>query len=166
METSELQTFTLFPKLPIEIRWTIWEYALPGPRVVNLMQKPLEPRITVGAWEDQTGREWPIAPSSAQGTEEEYITEERSRVFAAATQRGGTPVDNYESIWMMGLVSEALPPHIVAVCRESRDVVSRSYTKSFGSAGHAAATWFNPEIDTLYLGTTSQSFGHTVKSPS
>jgi len=34
---NELQTFTLFPKLPVELRLRIWAFALPGPTVVKIL---------------------------------------------------------------------------------------------------------------------------------
>jgi hypothetical protein len=34
--TSVCETFTLFPKLPIELRLKIWEEALPGPRIIEI----------------------------------------------------------------------------------------------------------------------------------
>ncbi|KAF8860144.1 hypothetical protein BDZ45DRAFT_741750 [Acephala macrosclerotiorum] len=35
-----LDEFTLFPKLPIELRLKIWNEALPGPRVVEILWSP------------------------------------------------------------------------------------------------------------------------------
>jgi hypothetical protein len=34
---STLDTFALFPKLPLEIQLNIWKMSLPGPRVVSLL---------------------------------------------------------------------------------------------------------------------------------
>jgi hypothetical protein len=34
---STLDTFTLFPKLPMEVQLIIWKMSLPGPRVVSLL---------------------------------------------------------------------------------------------------------------------------------
>jgi hypothetical protein len=34
---STLDTFTLFPKVPLEIQLNIWNMSLPGPRVVSLL---------------------------------------------------------------------------------------------------------------------------------
>jgi hypothetical protein len=35
--TADLETFTIFLKLPIELRRKIWGYALPGPRVIEII---------------------------------------------------------------------------------------------------------------------------------
>lgn len=32
-----LEEFTVFPKLPIELRLRIWKFTLPGPRIVQVM---------------------------------------------------------------------------------------------------------------------------------
>lgn len=36
MEGAVESEFTLFPRLPIELRFKIWKYALPGPRIVKI----------------------------------------------------------------------------------------------------------------------------------
>ena len=51
----------------------------------------------------------------------------------------------------MGLVSESVPHQILCVCRESYEAVSRFYTKCFRSLNSIPDTYFNTEIDTLYL---------------
>ncbi|CZR58644.1 uncharacterized protein PAC_08536 [Phialocephala subalpina] len=45
---APLTAFTLFPKLPVEIRLMIWKLSLPGPRIVHLKQKRL--KEPAGEW--------------------------------------------------------------------------------------------------------------------
>jgi hypothetical protein len=40
---------------------------------------------------------------------------------------------------------------MASVCRESRSVVEKSYSRTFGTVGVPPLTWFNFDIDTLYL---------------
>ncbi len=40
IKSSKLQSFTLFPKLPFEVRNMIWTYALPGQRIIKLSHHP------------------------------------------------------------------------------------------------------------------------------
>ncbi|KAG9231367.1 hypothetical protein BJ875DRAFT_444147 [Amylocarpus encephaloides] len=54
---SDIPRFTLFGRLPIEIRIKIWEATLPGPRVINIREKRVKNRhpnfdspYLTGAW--------------------------------------------------------------------------------------------------------------------
>jgi hypothetical protein len=51
--TDGAKTFHKSGNLPKEIRLLIWESVLPNPRVVNIVQKPLE--LTVRDWERANG---------------------------------------------------------------------------------------------------------------
>ncbi|CZR62991.1 uncharacterized protein PAC_12888 [Phialocephala subalpina] len=50
-----------------------------------------------------------------------------------------------------GLKSRTPVPTLLFVCRESFEVMSRYYTKSFGTVLWSASTWFNFQKDTLYI---------------
>ncbi|KAE9365132.1 hypothetical protein N431DRAFT_96141 [Stipitochalara longipes BDJ] len=62
MASAPEPKFTLFPGLPKEIRLTIWNFALPGPRIVSLRQERL--RKTIGEWEIEKKRKWPMPEPS------------------------------------------------------------------------------------------------------
>lgn len=38
-QRTEGSSFTLFPKLPVELRLMVWELALPGPRVITIQAR-------------------------------------------------------------------------------------------------------------------------------
>lgn len=59
--------------------------------------------------------------------------------------------DAYNELHLVGLISETPPPEILNVCKESLGVVTKSYAPYFRCLGSVAETWFNFEIDTLYL---------------
>ena len=50
-----------------------------------------------------------------------------------------------------GFKSRAPAPTILYVCRESRSIAQKSYTKAFGSADVPAETWIDFEKGILYL---------------
>ncbi|TVY16332.1 hypothetical protein LARI1_G007561 [Lachnellula arida] len=52
-ELSIEPTFTKFPSLPVEIRYMIWEAAIPGPRIVTIRQRALDK--TLGEWIEDEG---------------------------------------------------------------------------------------------------------------
>ncbi|KAB8290571.1 hypothetical protein EYC80_010996 [Monilinia laxa] len=85
-------SFICFNDLPPELRLKIWEFAMPGPRIVLL---------------NYNGR-----------------------------------TNEYRSLSQISMA---------AVCQESRHVVTSLYVKAFGTESAEPKTWFNFEIDTLYI---------------
>jgi len=168
---SNERTFTLFPALPKELRLMIWQAALPGPRVVHLQQRKLQ--TTIGEWEHQTGRSWPVfpdemstmnsptlAPSSMTGNTPGAIYLSRLSQFQQRVMRGR--INNALGVYerastrycdakMLGLYSPTPGPEIVLVCREAFDIVCHSYARMFAGPASFAQTWFNGAIDTLYV---------------
>lgn len=45
IHATSVSSFTMFSKLPKEIRLMIWEAAMPGPRIVPIMQRELNKTI-------------------------------------------------------------------------------------------------------------------------
>jgi hypothetical protein len=152
------QTFPLFPKLPKEIRLMIWKLTLPGPRTVHLQQRKL--KTTIGEWEDQSGLSWPVFPEEHEnrGENGEPNSAQRwfhRRVMRKAIQRAlGMPYPHkkssiYREASLLGLHSQSPPLETPAVCREAYKFAG--YIKMFSTLGSVAETWFNPQIDTLYI---------------
>ena len=164
------RTFTVFPKLPQEIRLMIWEFALPGPRVVNIRQRRI--KKTIGEWESESGKQWPIPrggsesePDSPTDNEQEYQRksypnssenarfrcDERDALASCLGAKIYKCNDKlYKQAHLTGVISEQ-PFPIPYVCRESYEVVSKSYARCFRCLGSVASTWFNFDNDTLYL---------------
>ncbi|KAI1800043.1 hypothetical protein F4811DRAFT_557210 [Daldinia bambusicola] len=66
---DSLQVFHRFPKLPIEVRLMIWEYNLPGPRILDIQPKfPTRPkrRIIFAAAVNPNGKRVCSAPANLQ----------------------------------------------------------------------------------------------------
>jgi len=171
----EEPTFPQFPKFPKEIRLMIWNAALPGPRVVDIRQRKL--KITIGEWEQKSGRSWPVFPGEMDVGEEaagatgkkhiEGVSEEAagtlfhlSRKFQRRVMRSrindalgalSFNSDSYREANFLGLYSECPPPEILPVCREAFDVASRAYPSVFSGPGSFGQTWFNGDFDTLYI---------------
>jgi len=146
----------------------IWERALPGPRVVHIRQRKL--KKTIGEWETETGKKWPVLGSSEtdpdldseyEDSDDEYferflsedaVFRERQRALMRyCIDADVYDDDGYKKGHLLGIYSEHPFPGLLYACRESYGVVSKSYTKSFWSLGSMAQTWFNFNTDTLYL---------------
>jgi len=156
----------------------IWNAALPGPRVVDIRQRKLN--ITIGEWEQKSGRSWPVFPGEMDVGEEvtevagairkkdtEEVSEEAagtpfhlSRRFQRRVMRGrindaleapNFDSDQYREANFLGLYSECPPPETLAVCRDASDIALRSYSRVFSGPGSFGQTWFNGDFDTLYI---------------
>ncbi|KAE8454594.1 hypothetical protein EG329_000217 [Mollisiaceae sp. DMI_Dod_QoI] len=57
-----------------------------------------------------------------------------------------------------GLRSQTPSPSLLSVCRESLEVMSKFYTKTFGTVLSAPITWFDFQRDTLYIDTGLKNF--------
>jgi hypothetical protein len=61
-------TFTLFEKLPTELRLKIWEFAIPGPRVIYLDLVRCEDNTAHAAVEDEKHDSLSVSESLEEGT--------------------------------------------------------------------------------------------------
>ena len=125
-------SFPRFSLLPAEIRQIIWENAT-SPRIVYLEQV-FERKHTCSRVWSQTSIEGP----DCMGFFDLDHQPEEARIGA-----GPYPP------W--GFRTRSIPP-LFLVCRESYRVAKEKiYKKSFGSKCALPRTWFNFELDTLYL---------------
>jgi hypothetical protein len=136
----------------------IWEAALPGPRIVNVFQRPL--KKTIGEWEEETGLSWPILPPPEPDDDEDRAWEQnaiRSEILEALGKYWDD-YDGYREGQLIGMATKCPPPQILFVCRESYNVAKAQYTQAFTTLGSTAGIWFNFTLDTLYL--RYDNFGH------
>jgi hypothetical protein len=160
--SEQERIFAPFLNLPQELRLMIWERALPGPRVVDIRQRKL--KKTIGEWEIENDTIWP--PNLQVNEESEYDDYEEALVDLQEIRRYSRHQrvrlsealsvyeygdDAYKTGHLVGLFSESQPPEILFVCREAFGVASKFYQQAFSSLGSKPQTWFNFDIDTLYL---------------
>jgi len=125
-------SFPRFSSLPPEIRRIIWESAA-SPRIVHLEF----------VWEEKhtCSRVW--SETSVDGPESIGFFDLDHEPEEICLSIGPYPP------W--GLRTRSIPP-LFSVCRESYLVAKEKiYTKSFGTEYRIPTTWFNFELDTLYL---------------
>jgi hypothetical protein len=151
---ATLTEFMRFRDLPKEIRLMIWEAALPGPRVVNVFQRPL--KKTIGEWENETGLSWPHLPPADQDDEDATIDREwdQNMIRSEIVRALGIAWDDYGGYregHLIGMATNCPPPQILSVCKESYNVAKAQYTQAFTTLGSTAGIWFNFALDTLYL---------------
>ena len=136
----------------------IWELTLPGPRTVHLQKRKL--KTTIGEWEDQNGLSWPLFPEVHEIRGENGEPNSRQRrwhrwAMRSKIQRAlGMPSPSkmssiYREASLLGLHSQSLPLETPAVCREAYEFAG--YIRMFSTPGSVGETWFNPQIDTLYI---------------
>ncbi|KAH9213561.1 hypothetical protein DL95DRAFT_524404 [Leptodontidium sp. 2 PMI_412] len=123
--------FPQFPSLPTEIRRLIWQAAA-FPRIVYLEKVEESEHICSRVW-SQT----PVDGPDMMG----FFDLDHQPV---GTELGYGP----DPIW--GFRSRSVPV-LFYVCRESYSVALKVYSKCFGTDSSAPATWFNFNLDTLYL---------------
>ncbi|PVH72392.1 hypothetical protein DL98DRAFT_73150 [Cadophora sp. DSE1049] len=134
-------SFTCFPKLPVEIRHLIWEAVLPGPRIVEIRQRPKD--TTIGIWERRRGLQWP-PPLSGEGDDEREIRCQLARASIIRDVDGDEyDEDVYRQARLLEIWSYAPRPYITYVCREAEEVVLRFYTRCFGTAYSIPRAYFN-----------------------
>ncbi|KAG4433669.1 hypothetical protein IFR05_010837 [Cadophora sp. M221] len=162
-EQEQASVFTLFPKLPLEIRQMIWERALPNPRILEIRQGHL--RKTIGGWEAENKSTWPPRPIDGDTPEQSDQGKGVSRELESVEVRhqttrsviagavGGDQNDEsaYREGQLLGIRPLVPPPHIISVCHESMAVVLRFYPKCFATDYVGPRTHFNFELDTLYI---------------
>jgi 2EXR family len=125
-------SFPRFSSLPPEIRQMIWEIAA-SPRIVYLEMVPGTKHTCSRVWSDT-----PI-----DGPESMGFFDLDNQPAAAQMGQGPDPPEIFRT--------RSIPP-LFYVCKESYMVATqRIYTKSFASQYSLPETWFNFELDTLYL---------------
>jgi hypothetical protein len=140
--SSPLMSFPLFPKLPREIRLVIWEFAVPGPRIVPLVQR------VVKAVEEEWNRI--LDDDSCESDDGSLMCINEKAEYG----------DYYN---LRGFQSDILAPSILFVNREAYHVATKHYTKTFSNVqpnsngkydeDHTTLpeTWFDYENDILFL---------------
>ena len=135
-------SFPLFPKLPREIRLVIWEFAVPGPRIVPLVQR------VVKAVEEEWNRI--LDDDSCESDDGSLMCINEKAEYG----------DYYN---LRGFQSDILAPSILFVNREAYHVATKHYTKTFSNVqpnsngkydeDHTTLpeTWFDYENDILFL---------------
>jgi hypothetical protein len=144
-DAAEHPSFPRFGKLPREIRLVVWEEAIPGPRIVELAEKPLK-LLTAGFMEQKEHylHETLHCYKGADPKREEVIFNQRSREECAGVRT--TPFSP-----MTGLQSVCVAPAILFACRESHEVAIRHYKQTFGRVAQRPETWFDFHKDILYI---------------
>jgi hypothetical protein len=144
--------FVLFGILPLELRLTIWELALPGPRIVHFEPRRVRGgtcvRVRSDKANDSAGNEaffqHPLVTQNLYNT---YYSSSNRQASAAA--RPGVHFGP-ESCWAPETFPKEIPALLLA-CKESHGVATKVYTQAFGTFGARASTWFSFELDTLYV---------------
>jgi len=143
-----LTSFTLFPKLPKEVRLTIWESVPLDPRIVYLEWKPLKQyNSCTRVWSNKAIDNGSGRSAFFEADEEEIGNISRYQDKGVQT----TDDSDFASNIPRGFRSQAKLPGILLACKESFAVASKIYTRAFGTEHSSPQTWFNFEIDTLYL---------------
>jgi hypothetical protein len=124
-------SFPQFTGLPPEIRQMIWQ-ATAVPRIVylELVENDNHPYSQVSS------------VTSIDGPEGVAFFEPDPQSEAARLSQGPGPVLSFRS--------QSIPT-LFLICKESYLVAEKLYTKSFGTEDTLPSTWFNFELDTLYL---------------
>ena len=176
MEKGQAVDDPLFPQfgnLPKEIRLEIWEAALPGPRIVELREKPL--KIAFGDfrhqvqyhkinWEQRSNQSIDgsinEAPTARILRENSWLDRMNQEIFMnpnLLSSRHLTP--------MTGFKSYCRAPDLVDVlfaCRESHEVAIKHYERAFDMAASHPGTWFDFHRDVLYICWDKFNFNHAT----
>jgi hypothetical protein len=148
--------FHKFNDLPKEIQFMIWENALPGPRLVHIYQKPL--KSTIKDWERANGAtrrsDWFLAAGMIDAWEVDWIDEGVMESYYGDDLEGSTPPTDDDAMKdkrLVGFKSISELLHMALACKDAFDVVSKNYPLAFNCFGSFAQTFFNFELDTLYI---------------
>ncbi|KAH7355304.1 hypothetical protein BKA65DRAFT_498104 [Rhexocercosporidium sp. MPI-PUGE-AT-0058] len=123
--------FPQFPSFPLEIRQLIWQAAA-VPRIVYLEKIEQPTHMCSRVW-SQTQIDGP----------------DRMGFFDLDHQPESARV-GYGPLPIWGFRSRSVPV-LFYVCRESYNMALSIYSRCFGTGCSAPATWFNFDLDTLYL---------------
>jgi hypothetical protein len=145
-ESNVGPSFPRFNDLPIEIRFMIWEEALPGPRIVYL--EPISrPNFTYFPVRSDIA----IDDYDEDGYSRFFDPEREIDIETAHKLRNEGDRFQGEATDLQGVRTRAPPPVLLYVCRESFQVTCKHYERVFGTKSTFPEVWFNFEIDTLYL---------------
>ncbi|KAI9641694.1 hypothetical protein NHQ30_009550 [Ciborinia camelliae] len=133
------RTFTLFPKLPPEIRIVIWTLAKPAGRIIEINQIERSP----------IKEEW-------NQVQEEYWRDDNPDIRDYEEDEHVELVE-YNRLW--GFQSNASIPALLLACRESHHVASKWFERVFTCSGDVMGpgsssipqTYFNYQEDTLLI---------------
>lgn len=139
-----------FSRLPAELRWKIWEYNLPGPRIVSIRCGLDSPSLSPGSsGPSGPNRSWHqrslsrTSPLSAFATSSSSSSSSSSSPTSLAPNSSPSPP---------GCTSPAPIPANLHACHESRREALRRYHLSFGIARQPGQVIFDPARDVLYFG--------------
>ncbi|KAE9380070.1 hypothetical protein N431DRAFT_459040 [Stipitochalara longipes BDJ] len=126
-------TFTVFPKLPMELQLKIWKKSLPGPRH----------KIKV------------FAPQSLY--DPDYTTVQRQRggslspfhIFLQNPRIMGYGVE--EAVRLLSLCANVKSPGVLFACRNSRSEALHHYTKCLNLGRNSKKIRFDPTQDTVFI---------------
>lgn len=142
--------FSRFRDLPFELRLLIWEATI-EPQIVHLRQRHVSEcyhavqsvpsnRHVADRCSGKVSQKYQgcLCESHYEGYRKEFDRIDRIR---------GRPYAHHT----MGFDTDVPIPGLLLACRESYQVASKVYTKSFSALGSIAQTYFNFKTDTLYL---------------
>jgi hypothetical protein len=140
--------FPQFNQLPKELREMIWEAALPDPRVVYVKKELLKQYYCTRVWSDKAIDE---TFDNARKVPTFFDLHKDEDAFEKLMDQRDPGTDYGPDCICEGLTSRRPPPNLLFVCRESYEVMTRHYQKSFGGSQSFPDTWFDFERDILYL---------------
>jgi hypothetical protein len=168
--------------LPLELRLKIWEWALPGARIVEVFIKghldkksQAETKVEPGDGGKHYGKE-----GAAEGIQNLWLIEDAVGTSGEGINPGAVladaDFDDYDcegdasdsaSVLTIGkinpkclvYVSTSPAPTLLHVCRESQEVALKKYQPRFGTYHAMARIYFNNELDTLYFTYWSFDYG-------
>ena len=124
----------------------IWSFATNVPRIVHLETRRLRMDIELEWWE-HVRSDKPIDGNDPEHYDNfEIDTQELLRIASRSERLQYTPRPQ----GLYGFRSESIPS-VLLVCKESYSVASKVYSRAFASLGAFPQTYFNFELDTLYL---------------
>jgi hypothetical protein len=122
--TRGLDSFPRFNELPQELRWNIWEQALPGRRIVHIYERPL-----ASALEKQALEQHSVSPAQQHNLNDD---------------------DLWKKSTTCGFDSDTEIPAVLLACREAFEYAG--YRPSFAYTASWPQTYFHSQKDTLFLG--------------
>ncbi|KAJ8061626.1 hypothetical protein OCU04_009433 [Sclerotinia nivalis] len=147
--TSDL--FSHFPRIPIEVRLLIWEWAIPDPRVVllNTYNTSRCEHAMVRVRSDM------VVPDRCQNDDYPHSNGTTCTgmdgVLSADVGIMDVVRTRIKDDDQLGFSSEAKIPSLLLVCRESYEVASKRYQRAFPYEWSFAETYFDYERDILLL---------------
>jgi hypothetical protein len=159
--------FTLFPKLPFDLRIYIWRLAAPLNRVVRIYEEiefPDSDSEADDSEEDEDGRSI-VSLDEKLNSYELFSNHGQSQLedfgFTSSHPQPELPTDDqqrhaaklrWETTRVGKFYHEGPIPVLLHVCRESRELLkSYGYALTFSTRTAPAMTWFNYSSDILHL---------------